>query len=72
MAVIENVSLARVSRINVVKEYLHSLANRIHQYREYSKTVAELEALSDHTLSDLGIFRCDIRSTAKQIYYRNK
>lgn len=39
------------------------------RYKTYRRSVAELEACSDRDLSDLGIYRCDIRRLARASIY---
>jgi len=39
------------------------------RYRMYRRSVAELEACSDRDLSDLGIYRCDIRRLSREAIY---
>lgn len=43
----------------------HSLA----EYRKFRRTVAELDALNDRELADLGISRTDIRFVAREAVY---
>jgi uncharacterized protein YjiS (DUF1127 family) len=43
-----------------------TLKSRIAAWKTYSRTVTELEALSNHALADLGFGRSDIRSIARQ------
>ncbi len=44
----------------------HSIAARFHRIRLYHQTVAELSALHDRDLADLGIARGDIRDVARR------
>ena len=39
------------------------------RYKAYRRTISELEACSDRDLSDLGIYRCDIRRLARESIY---
>lgn len=39
------------------------------EYKQYTKTVAELSALSDRELRDLGVSRFDIRNIAHEATY---
>ena len=39
------------------------------RYKAYRRTVSELEACSDRDLTDLGIYRCDIRRLARESIY---
>lgn len=41
----------------------------IAQYRSYRHTLAELEALSNRELSDLGLSRASIRDVAREAAY---
>ena len=43
-----------------------TLKNRIATWQKYSRTVTELEALSNRELADLGFGRSDIRTIARQ------
>jgi uncharacterized protein YjiS (DUF1127 family) len=43
-----------------------TLKNRIASWQKYSRTVTELEALSNRELADLGFGRSDIRTIARQ------
>ena len=45
--------------------------HRFAQHRSYRSTRDELEKLSDHELSDLGLCRCDIRAIAAQAAARH-
>lgn len=38
--------------------------------RQYVKSVEGMQALSERTLTDLGICRCDIRRIAREAVYR--
>ncbi|PCH92741.1 MAG: hypothetical protein COB84_10235 [Rhodobacteraceae bacterium] len=38
-------------------------------YREYRKTMSELNALSDRSLADIGIHRSGIKGLAIEIFY---
>jgi uncharacterized protein YjiS (DUF1127 family) len=42
-----------------------TLKTRITTWKRYSRTVAELNALSNRELDDLGIVRADIKSVAR-------
>ena len=42
------------------------LKSRINTWKRYSRTVTELESLSNRELADLGIMRSDIRGIARQ------
>jgi uncharacterized protein YjiS (DUF1127 family) len=43
-----------------------TLKTRYSQWKRYSRTVTELENLSNRDLSDLGISRADIRRLARE------
>jgi uncharacterized protein YjiS (DUF1127 family) len=49
-----------------VEMLLQSGAQALRRYRVYSQTYAELSALSDRELADLGISRFDIRQVARE------
>jgi uncharacterized protein YjiS (DUF1127 family) len=42
------------------------LKTRISAWKRYSRTVAELNALSNRELADLGILRADIQRVARE------
>ena len=48
---------------------LQSYAKRFRKYRLYRRTVSELSALSNHTLTDLGLTRNEIKRVAWQAAY---
>ena len=48
---------------------LQSLKTRFKKYRLYRRTVSELSALSNHTLTDLGLTRNEIKRVAWQAAY---
>jgi len=41
----------------------------LERYKAYRRTISELEACSDRDLTDLGIYRCDIRRLARESIY---
>jgi uncharacterized protein YjiS (DUF1127 family) len=43
-----------------------TLKTRYSQWQRYSRTVSELESLSNRDLADLGISRVDIRRLARE------
>lgn len=43
-----------------------TLRTRINTWKRYSRTVSELEALSNRDLADLGIMRADIHRVARE------
>jgi uncharacterized protein YjiS (DUF1127 family) len=43
-----------------------SLKTRINTWKRYSRTVSELESLSNRELADLGIMRTDIGRIARE------
>ncbi len=49
--------------------YLKSLAGRFVRYREFRRTLAELEALGAHELEDLGLAHGTIREVAYRSVY---
>ena len=55
-----------LDRLSVLKD---AVVNAVHQRRIYSQTVAELNALTDRELSDLGIARTTIREIAHEAAY---
>jgi uncharacterized protein YjiS (DUF1127 family) len=69
MAYVNTTRVARkglLDRLLVLKD---GIATAIHQRRIYATTVAELNALSDRELSDLGIARTLIREIAHEAAY---
>lgn len=48
---------------------VYTLMSRVADYRAYRRTVAELRALSDHELVDLGLSRSGIRAAAVKAVY---
>lgn len=48
---------------------IYALMTRIADYRAYRRTVAELRALGDRELSDLGLSRSGIRAAAITAVY---
>jgi uncharacterized protein YjiS (DUF1127 family) len=69
MAYINTTRVARkgfIDRLSVLKDGVLSAWN---QRRVYNRTVAELNALSDRELSDLGIARISIRDIAHEAAY---
>lgn len=69
MAYVNSTSIARkglMDRIVVLKD---AVLTAVHQRRVYNKTVAELGALTDRELSDLGIARAMIREIAHEAAY---
>ena len=49
--------------------YLARLRQRWAEHRRYRATFAELEALSDRDLADMGLVRADIRAIARESVY---
>ena len=45
---------------------LDNMARAIKRFDQYSKTVRELNGLTDHQLRDLNITRYDIKSVARE------
>lgn len=69
MAYINTTRVARkgfMDRLSVLKD---GVLTALNQRRVYSRTVAELNALSDRELSDLGIARVSIRDIAHEAAY---
>lgn len=48
---------------------IEALRRSITEYRQYRNTLAELSALTDRDLNDLGISRYDIASIARESVY---
>lgn len=69
MAYVNTTRYARkglMDRLTVAKEII---VTAIHQRRVYTRTVAELNTLSDRDLSDLGISRLGISDVAREAAY---
>lgn len=49
----------------LISRVRHSLAARLRRFRLYHRTVAELNALGDRDLADLGLRRGDIPEVAR-------
>ena len=62
-------TLAHMQPSGRIGAFHASLAGRIARYRAYRKTLAELEALSEHELEDLGLTRGTIRDVAYRSVY---
>lgn len=52
--------------------FVERLVKAFADYREYSRTYNELNALSDRELTDLGISRVSVRDVAYDAVYGNK
>lgn len=48
-----------------IARFARSVASNLRRYHLYHRTVAELSALGDRELADLGIARTDIRRVAR-------
>ena len=48
-----------------IARFARSVASNLRRYHLYHRTVAELSALGDRELADLGIDRTDIRRIAR-------
>lgn len=46
--------------------FARTIGSSLRRYHLYHRTVAELSALGDRDLADLGIMRCDIREVARR------
>jgi uncharacterized protein YjiS (DUF1127 family) len=57
---------AGVHRKTTMSRNINSLYNRYRRWRRYRETVRELESLSTHELSDLGINRGEISRLARE------
>jgi uncharacterized protein YjiS (DUF1127 family) len=69
MAYVNTTRVARrglMDRLAVLKD---GIANALQQRRVYTRTVAELNALSDRELNDLGISRLAISDIAHEAAY---
>lgn len=48
---------------------LEQICKTLHQYRNYRRTVRELEKMTDRELQDIGITRYDIENLARETAY---
>lgn len=55
-------------RLQFSTDLLH-LVQRVEAYRDYRRTIAELEKLNAAQLADLGLSRKDIRDVARRAVY---
>ena len=62
-------TLAHMQSSGRLGVFLKSQLGRFVRYREYRKTLAELEALSAHELEDFGLTRGTIREVAFRSVY---
>ena len=69
MAYVTNTSVARRSPADRLAQLKDSVLTAIHQRRVYTRTVAELNALTDRELADLGISRLSIPEIAREAAY---
>lgn len=69
MAYVNTTRVARKGLLDRLVTLKDSLATAIHSRQVYLRTVAELNALTDRELSDLGIARISIREIAHEAAY---
>ncbi len=58
-----------VSVFDRVKNVFKNIAQSVRDYRMYAKTRAELEALTDRELDDLGVSRLQLDEIAREAVY---
>jgi uncharacterized protein YjiS (DUF1127 family) len=71
MTMMTETRTAAVAHSGLFSRIVAGLTERYNQYAAYRKCVAELSALSDRELRDLGLHRSMIRSLAHEEAYRN-
>lgn len=69
MAYVNTTRFARKGLVDRMSDLKDTVLAAIRQRRVYSQTVAELNALTDRELSDLGIARATIREIAHEAAY---
>ena len=69
MTYVNTTRAAQTGLLNRVTGLKNSVATAIRHRRLYNKTVAELNALSDRELADLGISRLGITEIAREAAY---
>jgi uncharacterized protein YjiS (DUF1127 family) len=69
MAYVNTTRVARKGLMDRVMTLKDHLATALHQRRLYSRTVAELNTLTDRELADLGISRLSISDVAREAAY---
>jgi len=72
MAYANDVRVSGNGFINALNGFRAAVAERFANYQVFRTTVAELEVLSDHELSDMGISRSMIKRIAIEAAYGNK
>lgn len=72
MAVVtENITAAEAGigagkKASGVADLIASARSHLERRRKINKIVSELEAMSDRELSDIGVYRCEIRRVARE------
>ncbi|MGL4234614.1 DUF1127 domain-containing protein [Tabrizicola sp.] len=69
MAYVNSTGIARKGLLDRVMLLKDTLVTAFNQRRVYERTVAELNALSDRDLADLGISRLAIADVAREAAY---
>ena len=69
MAYVNSVGIARKGLLHRAAAFKDALLTAVQQRRVFQRTVAELNALTDRELADLGISRLAIRDVARQAAY---
>ena len=65
MAAIDSGIIARPSAFTRLVSFVSGFKAALEQQAEYHKTLAELEALSDRELSDIGVSRASVKDIAR-------
>ena len=69
MSDVSEMNHGRAALSNRLNGFLTGMSVKAAQYRTYRRTLAELEALTDRELCDLGISRLSIRAIAYRAAY---
>lgn len=63
------VSAPKIALFDRIRDLMDTARANLALYREYQKTFAELDGLSDRDLADIGINRADIADIARTHVY---
>ncbi len=72
MAVIQSQAKSTETIIEACELKLQSIITKFNNYRLYSRTISELNALTARELTDLGLSRSMIRSAAYSAVYKGQ
>ncbi len=71
MAVASNITSVNTGAFDRIAAMYRGIGERFAQYKVYRETFSELANLSDRELSDLGLYRADIKRLAIEAAYKN-